>query len=64
MRDEYIKEADPAKQKALVEAMHRRLWEVIPYATLGQFRQPFLWRKNITGVVKANTLVFWNIEKN
>jgi peptide/nickel transport system substrate-binding protein len=63
MRDQYIKEADPAKQKALVEAMHKRLWEVIPYATLGQFRQPFLWRKNIEGVVKANTLVFWNIEK-
>ncbi len=64
LRDEYIKETDPAKQKALVEAMHKRLWEVIPYVTLGQFRQPFLWRKNVSGVVKANTLVFWNIEKN
>ena len=54
----------PEKQKALVEAMHRRLWEVVPYVPLGQLKQPFLWRKNISGVLMANTLVFWNIEKN
>jgi peptide/nickel transport system substrate-binding protein len=63
MRDQYIKETDPAKQQALVEAMHKRLWEVIPYVPLGQFKQPFLWRKNVSGVLKANTLVFWNITK-
>jgi peptide/nickel transport system substrate-binding protein len=36
---------------------------VVPYVPLGQLKQPFLWRKNISGVLKANTLVFWNIEK-
>jgi peptide/nickel transport system substrate-binding protein len=64
MRDQYMKEGDPAKQKALVEAMHKRLWEVIPYVPLGQFKQPFIWRKNVTGVVRAGTLVFWNIDKS
>jgi peptide/nickel transport system substrate-binding protein len=64
LRQQYIQETDPEKQKALVEAMHRRLWEVVPYVPLGQLKQPFLWRKNISGVLKANTLVFWNIEKN
>ncbi len=63
MRDEYMKETDPAKQKVLVEAMHKRLWEVIPYVPLGQFKQPFLWRKNVTGVLKTGILVFWNIDK-
>ena len=63
MRLAYIRESDPAKQKALVEKMHARLWEFLPYIPLGQFKQPFLWRKNVTGVVKANTLVYWNIEK-
>ena len=43
--------------EGLLEAMHRRLWEVVPYVPLGQFRQPFLWRKNVSGVLKANTLV-------
>jgi hypothetical protein len=31
--------------------------------SLGRFKQPFVWRQNITGVMKANTLVYWNIEK-
>ena len=52
-----------AKQRALLDAMHARLWESLPYVPLGQFKQPFVWRKNITGVLKTNTLVYWNIEK-
>ncbi|MBI1775763.1 MAG: ABC transporter substrate-binding protein [Proteobacteria bacterium] len=64
MRDQYMKETDPAKQRLLVEAMHKRLWEVIPYVPLGQFKQPFLWRKNVTGVLKTGVLVFWNIDKS
>jgi hypothetical protein len=56
LRQQYIQETDPEKQKGLVEAMHRRLWEVVPYVPLGQLKQPFLWRKNISGVLKANTL--------
>lgn len=63
MRIQYIREPDPAKQHALLEAMHVELWKSIPYVPLGQFKQPFLWRSNIKGVLKANTLVFWNIEK-
>ena len=63
LRQQYIQETDPEKQKALVEAMHRRLWEVVPYVPLGQLKQPFLWRRTVSGVLKANTLVFWNIEK-
>ena len=51
------------QRHALLEAMHRRLWEVLPYVPLGQFKQPFVWRKNVTGVLRANNVVYWNIEK-
>jgi peptide/nickel transport system substrate-binding protein len=63
MRIEYIRESDPAKQRALLEKMHTELWNYMPYVPLGQFKQPFAWRKNITDVMKTNTLVYWNIEK-
>jgi len=63
MRIQYIRESDPAKQRALLEAMHARLWVSLPYVPLGQFKQPFVWRKTVTGVLKTNTLVYWNIEK-
>jgi peptide/nickel transport system substrate-binding protein len=36
---------------------------VLPYLPLGQFRQPFLWRSNVTGVLRSNVLAFWNISK-
>ncbi len=64
MRLQYIRESDPAKQHALLEKMHVRLWESLPYVPLGQFKQPFVWRSNVKGVLKANTLVYWNIEKS
>lgn len=63
MRIRYIREPDATKQRALLEQMHARLWESLPYVPLGQFKQPFLWRSNVTGVLKTNTLVYWNIEK-
>ena len=65
VRQAFIRETDPAKQKQLAETLHRRLWEEnIPVLPVGQYQQPFLWRKNITGIMKANTVVYWNIEKN
>jgi peptide/nickel transport system substrate-binding protein len=63
MRIQYIQESNPEKQRALLVKMHERLWESLPYVPLGQFKQPFVWRKNVTGVLKTNTLVYWNIEK-
>jgi peptide/nickel transport system substrate-binding protein len=63
MRLRYIREPDAAKRMELLQDMHRRLWEVVPYLPLGQFVQPFLWRSNITGVLKSNVLAFWNISK-
>ena len=63
MRLRYIREPDAAKRAVMLEDMHRRLWEVVPYLPLGQFVQPFLWRSNISGVLRSNVLAFWNISK-
>jgi peptide/nickel transport system substrate-binding protein len=63
MRINYIRESDPDKQHALLGAMHARLWQSLPYVPLGQFKQPFVWRKTVTGVLRTNTLVYWNMEK-
>ncbi|MBV8912002.1 MAG: ABC transporter substrate-binding protein [Acetobacteraceae bacterium] len=63
MRLQYIREPDPRLRAALLEKMHARLWEVLPYLPLGQFRQPFLWRSNVSGVLRSNVLAFWNISK-
>jgi peptide/nickel transport system substrate-binding protein len=64
LRQQFIRETDAAKQKEIATALHKRLWENIPYIPIGQYQQPFVWRKNVTGWLKTNTVVYWNVEKN
>jgi hypothetical protein len=33
-------------------------------AATGQFDPPFVWRKNVTDVVKGSVLVFWGLKKS
>ncbi|MBM3533761.1 MAG: ABC transporter substrate-binding protein [Alphaproteobacteria bacterium] len=64
LRDAFLKAPDDAARKAALEPLHKRLMETQPIALLGQFDPPFVWRKNVNGVVKGAVLVFWNISKS
>ena len=59
----YIRAPDDAARRAALETLHRRLWEVVPLVTVGQYTQPLAWRDNVTGLLTANVNVYWNIEK-
>jgi peptide/nickel transport system substrate-binding protein len=63
LRAAYVQAADEGPNQAALEALHRHLWEALPDIPVGQYVQPFAWRSNITGVLHAPLLVFWNIEK-
>jgi peptide/nickel transport system substrate-binding protein len=64
LRTAYIRAADEGPSRAALEALHSHLWETLPDIPVGQYTQPFAWRSNITGVLRAHLLVFWNIDKN
>jgi peptide/nickel transport system substrate-binding protein len=64
LREAFIRAPDAAAQKAAAEALNRRLWEIHPYVLLGQYDQPYVWRKSVEGVLNTGLLVFWNIVKN
>ncbi|MBV1695548.1 MAG: ABC transporter substrate-binding protein [Hyphomicrobiales bacterium] len=64
LRDQFSRETDPARQKALAEAVQRRQLEVMTHVHLGQYVQPAALRKGVTGFLAGGTTVFWNIEKN
>jgi peptide/nickel transport system substrate-binding protein len=51
------------RAEAASEALHRRLWEFVPFVITGQFQAPYAWRSNVEGVVDASVIVFWNIAK-
>ncbi|WKA26617.1 ABC transporter substrate-binding protein [Bradyrhizobium roseum] len=62
LRDDFARETDPAKQKAIAEAVQLRAIETTPEIPVGEYVQPVAMRKNVKGFVTAPAPVFWNIE--
>ncbi len=62
LRDAFARETEPAKQKALAEAIQTRSAEVTSYIPLGQYMQIGAHRKNVKGWLEAPVPVWWNVE--
>ena len=52
-----------AQQKAIVERLQKRFYEVVPYVPIGVFFAPVAYRSNLSGILDTVRLVLWNIEK-
>jgi peptide/nickel transport system substrate-binding protein len=63
LRDQYAKETDPAKGKALAGAIQTLALKTGQYGWLGQWYGPGATRANVSGWLKAPVPVMWNIEK-
>jgi peptide/nickel transport system substrate-binding protein len=63
LRDQFSKEGDPAKQKAIVEAVQKRWTEYPTHVHLGQWYSPMAMSIKVEGVLTAPAPVFWNITK-
>jgi peptide/nickel transport system substrate-binding protein len=63
LRRAWWEEADASKRAALLEAVHARAYEVLPYINAGQFRTKSAWRSNLSGILAATVPVFWNVER-
>ncbi len=61
LRDQFARETDPGKQKAIAEAVQVRLTQYPTHIPLGHWYQPAAMRKNVDGAVQAPVTVFWNI---
>ena len=63
LRDQYSKEADPAKQKAIVEEL-QKYWAQNPtHINVGQWYAPGALRTSLDGLMTTPVPVFWNISK-
>ncbi len=63
-RDRFFAATTPATQRAAMDALQERFYEVMPYVIAGQFLAPKAWRKSLSGVMNASEFVFWNVAKN
>jgi len=62
LRDQFARETDPEKQKAIAEAVQVRATLVVTHIPLGQWYQRALMRRNVVGMLQAPVPVFWNME--
>jgi peptide/nickel transport system substrate-binding protein len=63
LRTHFLRQTDEGEKKKAIEALHRRLWEVVPSVLTGQAASPMAWRKNVEGVLAAPVLLFYNVRK-
>jgi peptide/nickel transport system substrate-binding protein len=63
LRAAFIKEGDPAKQKAISDAITKRAFELVMYVPIGQMQFPAAYRKSLSGMLDGPVPVFWNVEK-
>ena len=63
LRAAWLAAPDEAAGKRLGEQLNARSMQVMAYIPLGFYWQPSVWRRNVTGVFRSPTTVFWNIGK-
>jgi peptide/nickel transport system substrate-binding protein len=63
LRIEFIREGDPAKQRAIADKVQTRIISEGVTVPLGQFQIPMARSKKVSGNVTSPVTVFWNIEK-
>jgi len=55
-------DASDTERPAALDALHSYLAQVQPYRVLGQYDQPIATRGNVTGLLTAPVVVYWNID--
>lgn len=63
LRAAWWEEADPARRSAILEQVHARAYQVLPYINGGQYRVLTAHRANIEGLRPTIIPVFWGVTK-
>lgn len=63
LRRSWWEEPDAAKRKEILDRVHARAYQVVPYVNAGQFRALAAFRANLEGVRSTMVPIFWGIEK-
>jgi peptide/nickel transport system substrate-binding protein len=63
LRAAYARETDDGKRYDIAQQSQRRALDYPTYVQLGQFTVPTAVRNNVSGLLTAPAITFWNIEK-
>ena len=62
-RDAWFNAPDAAAEAAAGREMQRIAFEEVPYVPTGMYYQPTAYRRNLTGMLKGQPPLFWNIRR-
>ncbi|MSP49838.1 MAG: ABC transporter substrate-binding protein [Alphaproteobacteria bacterium] len=63
LRTAYFNEADALRRKTILDDLSKAAWTSLPSLLTGMYYNAYAWRKEVTGLLKAQQLVFWNVDK-
>ncbi|KFC65313.1 Extracellular solute-binding protein family 5 precursor [Bosea sp. LC85] len=63
LKGRYQRETDPARQKAIVEEMQKRAYELVFYIPLGTYFDYETFRSTVSGYVPSPVMVVWGVDK-
>jgi peptide/nickel transport system substrate-binding protein len=62
LRQDFARETDPVKQKALADQVQARAMEVVTYVPIGQYLSKYAYRSDrLEGILKGPVPLFWNL---
>ncbi|MCX7370715.1 MAG: ABC transporter substrate-binding protein, partial [Alphaproteobacteria bacterium] len=62
-RDAWFNAPDAAAEAAAGREMQRIAFDQVPYVPTGMYYQPTAYRRNLTGMLKGQPPLFWNIRR-
>ncbi|WP_027283831.1 ABC transporter substrate-binding protein [Rubritepida flocculans] len=62
-RDAWFNAPNEAAERAATREMQRIAFEEVPYVPTGMYYQPTAYRRNLTGILKGQPPLFWNVRR-
>ena len=59
---DWLRVTDQTKQKQLADEIQKVAFTKVPYVPWGEWVQPTAFRKNVLGVLKFGSPIFWNVK--
>jgi peptide/nickel transport system substrate-binding protein len=56
-------ESDPAKRTQLIDQLQSAHLDNVSYIPLGMYRPTIIYRKELSGIIPAPAIFYWNIKK-
>jgi peptide/nickel transport system substrate-binding protein len=63
LRTRYMNEPDEARRKQILEDLSKAAWASLPSVLTGMYYNAYAWRSDLTGLIHATQLVFWNVDR-